>query len=98
MTIRNPYDGSSNTRINQVDAQYRVGGSGNFTSLSAAVNGIYQNNTTTQTGSGITTPQNSVARSFTLPAACNNQSNVQIRWVQRDVSEGGYRPGFAIDN
>jgi hypothetical protein len=98
MTIRNPYDGSSNTRINQADVQFRIGGSGNFTSLSGAPNGIYQNNTTTQTGSGITIPQNSLFKSFALPPACNNQSNVQIRWVQRDASGSGSRPGFAIDN
>ena len=30
MTIRNPYDGSSNTRINEVTLQYRIGTSGTF--------------------------------------------------------------------
>lgn len=98
MTIRNPYNASTNTRINQVDLQYRVGTSGSFASVSGLANGIYENNTTTQTGSGVTTPQNSQAKLFLLPATCNNQSVVQLRWVQRDFSGGGSRAGFAIDN
>jgi hypothetical protein len=99
MTIRNPFLTGSNTRINQVDIQYRVGTTGNFISFSGSANGIYQNNTVNQT-SAVTTPQNSLAKSFTLPAACNNQPVVQIRWVQRDFSGtlGTDRPSFAVDN
>ena len=41
MTIRNPYDGSSNTRINEITLQYRIGTSGNFTDLTGIE---YQNN------------------------------------------------------
>jgi hypothetical protein len=93
MTIRNP-----NTRINQVDLQYRVGTTGSFTSVSGNANGIYQNNSTLQTASGVTTPQNPEAKIFTLPSACDNQPNVQLRWVQRDVSGAGSRPSFAVDN
>ncbi|MFN8366285.1 MAG: HYR domain-containing protein [Candidatus Kapaibacterium sp.] len=98
MTIRNPYDGSSNTRINQVDIQYRVGTSGAFTSITGASGGIYENNTTTQIGSGVTTPQNNQNVCLVLPSACDNQAVVQLRWVQRDVSGTGGRPSFAIDN
>ena len=98
MTIRNPYNGTTNTRINQVDLQYRVGTSGSFASVSGNANGIYESNTTTQTGSGVTTPQNLQAKTFTLPSACDNQATVQLRWAQRDVSGGGSRPSFAVDN
>jgi hypothetical protein len=98
MTIRNPYNGTTNTRINQVDMQYRVGTSGNFASVSGLANGIYENSTTTQTGSGVTTPLNLQTAALTLPSACDNQSVVQIRWVQRDVSGSGSRPSFAVDN
>ena len=100
MTIRNPYDGGSDTRVNQVDLQYRVGTypGGAFTSVSGSASGIYQNNTTNQTGSGVTTPQNAQTLTYTLPAACNNQPVVQLRWVQRDVSGSGSRPSFAVDN
>ena len=95
MTIRNQQD-ASNNRISQVDVQYRVGTSGVFTSASGNVNGIYENNTVNQvTG---TTGQNILFKSFTLPAACNNQPIVQLRWVQRDSSGIGSRPGFAVDN
>ncbi|PSL50102.1 putative secreted protein (Por secretion system target) [Chitinophaga niastensis] len=95
MTIRNPYDGASNTRINEVILQYRIGDTGSFTNISGTE---YQNNTTTQTASGITLPQNVVNKSTPLPAACNNQLRVQLRWVSRQIGGGGSRPGFAIDN
>lgn len=99
MTIRNPYNGGSNTRINRVDLQYRVGVTGSFKSVSGNVNGIYHNNTETQTGSGVTTPQNLQVQSWMLPADCDNQPAVEIRWVQRDVDNTqGSRPSFAIDN
>ncbi len=99
MTIRNPHDGGSNTRINQVDLQYRVGVSGSFKSVSGNVSGVYENSNATQTGAGVTTPQNLQAQSWMLPADCDNQPVVEIRWVQRDTaSTGGSRPSFAIDN
>lgn len=95
MTIRNPYNGAANTRINEMSLQYRIGTTGNFTTITSSA---YQNNTTAQTASGVTTPQNLAARSITLPAACNNQAVVQLRWVNRDLLGSGSRPGFAIDN
>ncbi len=95
MTLRNPYDTTTNTRINEVTLQYRIGTSGSFTNLTGIE---YQNNTVTQTGSGVTTGQNIVSRNITLPSACDNQSVVQLRWASRQVSGGGSRPAFAIDN
>lgn len=95
MTLRNPYDGTSNTRINEITLQYRIGSSGSFTSISGIE---YQNNTTTQTGSGVTTPQNLSTKTIVLPTSCDNQALVQIRWVGRDVSGSGSRPSFALDN
>ena len=94
MTIRNPYDGTTNTRINEMTLQFRVGTSGAFTTLTGIE---YQNNTILQTGS-VTTPQNVLARTITLPSSCDNQSVVQLRWVNRDVSGAGARPSFALDN
>jgi hypothetical protein len=95
MTIRNPYDGTTNTRINEVTLQYRIGTSGTFTTLTGS--GIeYQNNTTLQTSG--TAPQNSQSKTYTLPALCNNQAVVQIRWISRQVSGAGGRPSFAVDN
>ena len=94
MNIRNPYDGSGNTRFNEVTLQYRVGTSGSFTTISG---NEYQNNTTIQT-TAVTTPQNSISKSVYLPVVCNNQSVVQIRWAQRDVTGSGSKASFAVDN
>ena len=96
MTIRNPYDAAANTRINEVTLQYRIGTSGTFTTLTGG--GLeYQNNTTLQTTT-TTSPQNLQPKTVTLPAGCNNQAVVQIRWISRQVSGAGSRPSFAIDN
>jgi hypothetical protein len=93
MTIRNVQDGSNN-RINGLSLQYRVGTSGTWTTLAGTE---YQNNTTNQTAA-VTTPQNVQPFSVTLPAACDNQAEVQLRWAQRQISGAGSRPGFAVDN
>ena len=95
MVIRNPYDGASNTRLNEATLQYRVGTSGAFTTLTGIE---YQSGTTLQTTSGVTTPQNLLSRSIILPAACNNQAEIQIRWITRDITGSGSRPSFAVDN
>lgn len=95
MTLRNPYDGNSNTRVNEVTLQYRIGTTGAFTNITGTE---YQNNTTTQTGSGITTPQNVATKSILLPAECYNQPVVQLRWANRQISGAGSRPAFAVDN
>ncbi len=93
MTIRNPYDGTSNTRINELILQYRVGTSGAWSNVTGTE---YQNNTTLQTSG--TTPQNSQTKSATLPPAADNQPVVQLRWASRQVSGAGSRPGLAVDN
>lgn len=95
MTLRNPYDGSSNTRINEVILQYRIGSTGDFTNITGTE---YQNGTTLQTTSGVTTPQDPATKTLILPTACENQPLVQLRWVNRQISGAGSRPSFAIDN
>lgn len=95
MTIRNPYGDGTNNRINEMILQYRVGTTASFTSVTRT---LYSNNTTTQIGSGNTTPQNPKTINIILPAECDNQPVVQIRWISRQVSGGGSRPSFAIDN
>lgn len=95
MVIRNPYDGASNTRLNEATLQYRIGTTGAFT----AITGVeYQSGTTQQTASGVTTPQDLQARSIVLPVACENQAEIQIRWITHDMTGAGSRPSFAIDN
>jgi len=103
MTIRNPYDGSTNTRIAGLALQYRVGESGNFAALTYQLDGSdaeYLTNTTLQTDA-VTTPQNPISGySIVLPEVCENQPVVQIRWVQRLAVSGGVGtwPSFALDN
>lgn len=97
MTIRNPYGMAGNpvsSRINEMVLQYRIGTTGEFTSLLGTA---YSNNTILQTGN-TTSPQNLQTVKVTLPAECNNQEEVQIRWISRQVSGAGSRPSFAIDD
>ncbi len=98
MVIRNPYDGTSaNNRLQEMALQYRVGTSGAFSTLLPAT--AYLSGTVTQTGTGITTPQNSQTIKVVLPTDCNNQPVVQIRWIARLQSgTAGARQSFAIDN
>jgi hypothetical protein len=98
MTVRNPYDGSANTRIAGLIFQYRVGESGVFTTLAYSP-AEYQTITTGQT-TATTDPQNLLTGyNVMLPGACDNQAVVQIRWILRYLSGGaGSCPGVAIDN
>ncbi|RFM28784.1 Ig-like domain-containing protein [Deminuibacter soli] len=92
MTVRNPY-GGSNSRINEVVLQYRVGTTGNFSNINGT---LYQNNTVNQQSG--TEPQNLLNIAVPLPDSCSNQPVVQLRWTSREVSGAGSRPSFAIDN
>ena len=98
MTIRNLYTGSSNYS-NGLVLQYRVGtGSTLFTNLTYSP-AEYITGTTTQT-TAVTTGINIVTglNAF-LPAACENQSVVQIRWIYRNAAgTSGSRPSVALDN
>lgn len=95
MTIRNPYDSASNTRIRELTVQYRTDTLGAFSTLKGVE---YRNNTIKQNTSGTTAPQNLVSKSIVLPSVCDSQANLQLRWITRDVSGTGMRPSFAIDN
>jgi hypothetical protein len=95
MVVRNPYDGSANTRINEMVLQYRIGNTTVFNTLPTT---SYLSNTVKQTTSGVTTPVNPVTIKVILPAECNNQEVVQLRWISKQNSGGGSRPSFAIDN
>ena len=94
MTIRNPYGTAGNNRINEVMLQYRTSTTGTFTNL---IGVEYRNNTSRQTDRA-TDPQNLQTKSVTLPPGCSNRDVVQLRWISREVSCGGFRPSFAVDN
>lgn len=96
MTIRNPWNGITNTRISEATLQYRVGTSGPFTTLPAPV---YTTLQVQQTGN-VTTPQNPQPFTVQLPVACSDKPVVQLRWVARDASivGTGMRPSVAVDD
>ncbi|MDX2129236.1 MAG: T9SS type A sorting domain-containing protein [Chloroherpetonaceae bacterium] len=81
-------------RIGAIGLQYRIGTSGTFTDISGTE---YQNpgGSNNTTGTGLINPQ---TISVVLPAACDNQANVQLRWVYREVSGAGNRPSFSVDD
>ena len=83
----------SGARIGAIGLQYRVGVSGTFTNVTGSE---YQNPGGTTNTSG-TTSLNPQTITVSLPAACENQAIVQLRWVYREVSGSGNRPGFSID-
>lgn len=97
MVVRNVYNGGTNTRINEMVLQYRVGTTAAFTSLLGTA---YLSNTTTPVDPSAAIPEaiNLQTIKVTLPAECDNQPIVQIRWISRQVSGGGSRPSFAIDD
>ena len=101
MTIRNLWDGvsASSGFQNGLVLQYRVGiGSTLFTNLTYSP-AEYLTGSTVQTtgttGINIITGLNAY-----LPATCENQSIVQVRWIYRNVAGGtsGNRPSVALDN
>jgi hypothetical protein len=98
MIIRNLYDGAGVNRLQEMALQYRVGTTGIFTTLLSTA---YSNNSTTPQTGAVTTPLDGKKTrvSVTLPAACDNQPVVQIRWIARLASgSAGARQSFAIDN
>lgn len=74
--LRDIEDGTDNA-IQQFALQYRVGGVGNFTNIAAA----YVPDATTVNAGGMVTPV-----SVFLPAAAENQSLVEVRWVTTNAA------------
>lgn len=80
---------SAQPRTVGVVLQYRIGTSGSWTTQTGTLNPFSQ--------AGGTTGNKGTA-SVTLPAAVDNQANVQIRWAIWRGSETGNSSGLAIDN
>lgn len=95
MVIRNPYNGTTNLCIYEMALQYRVGTTGPFITLPGTE---YLSDKTVPLDVTKTEPINPRTIKTNLPAACNNQPIVQIRWIARQIVGGGSRPSFAIDN
>lgn len=82
----------SQTRLYAIVLQYRVGTSGAW---STAIN----NATDTVQYKSSTTGNAQAMPSFTLPAICENQPNVQVRWrmYQWSSASSGSRPQLRVD-
>jgi hypothetical protein len=85
---------STTARVGAIGLQYRIGTSGTFTNVASSE---YQNNNAANNTTG-TGSLNAQSISVTLPAACEGQPVVQLRWMYREISGSGNRPGFSIDN
>ena len=82
--------------IDELDLQCRVGTSGTFTTV---VGATYQNNALANTNTAVTTASSPASTYVVLPASCNNQGVVELRWIARNVSgSGANHPGFSILN
>ncbi|MBU6204135.1 MAG: T9SS type A sorting domain-containing protein [Bacteroidetes bacterium] len=85
-----------NTRQNQLGVQYRIGTSGTFTDVTGSVYTSTPLGGAAQTsGTGTLNP---ATITFTLPAVCKNQPEVQLRWLIRDLAGSGNRPSFSVDD
>ncbi len=85
-----------NTRQNQLGVQYRIGTSGTFTDVTGSVYTSTPLGGSTQTTG--TSTLNPATITFTLPAACKEQPEVQLRWLIRDLAGSGNRPSFSVDD
>jgi hypothetical protein len=83
----------STDRVGALGLQYRIGTTGTFQDVGTTYQNI--NTTANITGNGSI---NSSTITVNLPASCNNLSEVQLRWVYKDVSGSGGRPSFSIDD
>jgi hypothetical protein len=100
MTMRCLWDGTTaQSRKNGLVLQYRVGETGLFTPLTYLP--AEYNTGTTANLTGVTGINPVSGLNAILPAACDNQPIVQIRWIYRSMDgtgAAGSRPSVAIDN
>jgi 2',3'-cyclic-nucleotide 2'-phosphodiesterase (5'-nucleotidase family) len=81
---------NQSSRDDSIALQYRVGTSGNFTDVGT---------TTTYTSTGQSNGTFSGTFTETLPAAAENQSIVEVRWIYwESVSTSGSRDRVAVDD
>jgi hypothetical protein len=80
-------------RVGAIGLQYRIGTTGTFMDVGTAYQNI--NTVSNLTGTGSINPSTITVN---LPASCDNLSEVQLRWVYKDVSGTGGRPSFSIDD
>lgn len=90
----------TNFRVYAINLEYRIGNSGNWTVATYTPGGTdsVQYIASLSSGNTNTVAQRLTVANFTLPVACENQSEVQIRWRYNYRSGSGNRPQLAIDD
>ena len=83
----------STERVGAIGLQYRIGNTGTFMDVGTAYQNI--NSVANITGNGSINPSTITVN---LPGSCDNLSEVQLRWVYKEVSGTGNRPSFSIDD
>lgn len=79
--------------------QYRVGTTGNWNDLYDGNGNLAEYKNTNYLTMGTGTPADSKNFSVILPSECDNQSNVQIRWIYYQIPGGsGNRPQYRLDD
>ncbi len=99
MTIRNLWDGTNSTNFqNGLVLQYRVGSTSTFINLAYSPAEFLSGKTVQTSGTDGINPV--LGLHAFLPAECENQAIVQIRWIYRNAPGGtsGSRPNMALDN
>ena len=85
----------ANARDVGIALQYRVGNTGNFTTITGSV-ATY--NSTSTNGGDLDGPTDSDNFSFTLPAAAEGNPEVQLRWITSRGAQAGNNSAIGLDN
>jgi len=82
-------DGIPAPRVYNLQLQYKIG-AGTWTNVSS---GLFSSN-------GLTTGDDQIFSNLSLPAECNNQSAVYLRWkyFMLSANDGGTRPKIGLDD
>jgi hypothetical protein len=87
-------------RVYAINLEYRIGNTGSWTVATYTPGGTdsVQYIASLSSGNTNTVAQRLTVANFTLPVACENQSEVQVRWRYNYRSGSGNRPQLAIDD
>lgn len=89
----------TSTRQYALRMQYRVGTTGNWNDVYDGNGNLAEYMNTNYITMGVSTPAEAKNFSVVLPGECDNQTNVQIRWIYYQIPGGsGNRPQYRLDD
>lgn len=91
----------TSSRVYALRMQYRIGTTGAWNDLYDVNGELAEYRNTAYLTLGLNTPPDEKQFSVILPSDCDNQPNVQIRWIYYQVSpgaSGGNRPQYRLDD